>query len=129
MLLCYPILKIRALLDTGAESSYASAKLINALDVKPTETKTKRIEMMLGSMTTKVELYGLDVKSMCGDFTMAVTVSKVDKPERMMLANPRYNELKKRYPHLSGVDLDDTDTKPQLPVHLVLGTSECKNQN
>jgi len=45
-------IKTRALLDTGAGSSYASAQLINALRIKPAEIQTKRIEMMLGFMTT-----------------------------------------------------------------------------
>jgi hypothetical protein len=40
-------IKTHALLDTGASSSYASTKLINALKKKPKEVKTKRIEMTL----------------------------------------------------------------------------------
>ena len=54
-------IKTRALLDTGAGSSYASTKLINALHMKPAETQTKQIEMILGSMTTDVEIYNVSV--------------------------------------------------------------------
>ena len=54
-------IKTRALLDTGAGSSYASTKLINALHMKPTETQTKQIEMILGSMTTDVEISNVSV--------------------------------------------------------------------
>lgn len=117
-------IKTRALLDTGAESSYASAQLINALHIKPAEIQTKRIEMMLGSMTTKVEMYDVNMTSVSGDFSMGVTVSKVDKPELMTLENPKYEELMKRYTHVHGVYMDDKDTKPQLPIHLVLGAYE-----
>ena len=117
-------IKTRALLDTGAGSSYASAQLINALHIKPAEIQTQRIEMMLGSMTTKVEMHGVNVASISGDFSMGVTVSKVDKPELMTLENPKYEELMEKYTHLSGVHMDDNDTKPQLPIHLVLGASE-----
>ncbi|XP_078368252.1 uncharacterized protein LOC144652094 [Oculina patagonica] len=117
-------IKTRALLDTGAGSSYASARLINALHTKPAETQTKQIEMMLGSMTTKVEMYNVNVTSLSGDFSMSVTVSKVDKPELMTLENPKYEELTKRYTHLSDVYMDDKDGKPKLPIHLVLGASE-----
>ena len=60
----YPIIlveidgiKTHALLDTGAGSSYASNKLINLLNKRPKETLTKRIDMMLGSSTTNVEIY------------------------------------------------------------------------
>lgn len=66
-------IKTRALLDTGAGSSYASAQLISALRIKPAEIQTKRIEMMLGSMTTKVEMYDVNVTSLGGDFSMGVT--------------------------------------------------------
>lgn len=117
-------IKTRALLDCGAGSSYASARLINALHMKPTETQTKQIEMMLGSVTTKVEMYNVNVTSISGDFSMSVTVSKVDKTELMMLENPKYEEFMKKYTHLSGVYMDDKDTKPQLPIHLVLGASK-----
>lgn len=93
-------IKTRALLDTGAGSSYASAQLINAFLIKTAEIQTKRIEMMLGSMTTKVELYEVNVTSIRGDFSMGVTVSKVDKPELMTLENPKYEELMEKYTHL-----------------------------
>ena len=69
-------IKTRALLDTGAGSSYASAQLITALHKRPAETQTKRIEMMLGSMTIKVEMYNVTVTSITGDFSMSVTVSE-----------------------------------------------------
>ena len=74
-------IKTRALLDTGAGSSYASAKLIDALHKQPAETKTKRIEMMLGSTTTKVQIYKVNIKSVDGDFSMDINVTKVDKPQ------------------------------------------------
>ena len=67
-------IKTRALLNTGAGSSYASAKLVNTLREKPAEIKTKKIEMMLGSMTTKVELYDDNVKSINGDFSLNISV-------------------------------------------------------
>lgn len=53
---------------------------MKALRKQPAETQTKRIEMMLGSMTTKVEMYNVTVSSLTGDFSMGVTVSKVNKP-------------------------------------------------
>lgn len=51
-----------------------------------------------------------------------MTVSKVDKPELMLLQNPKYEELKRKYQHL--VRMDDEGSKPLLPVHLLLGASE-----
>lgn len=79
---------------------------------------------MLGSMITKVELYNVTVTSITGQFSMSVTISKVDKSELIMLENLKYEDLINKYTHLSGVHMDDNDTKPQLPIHLVLGASE-----
>ena len=80
--------------------------------------------MILGSMTTNVEMCNVSMTSINGDFKMSVTVSKVDKPELMMLENPKNEELMEKYTYFSGVYMDDMDTKPHLPVHLVLGASE-----
>ncbi len=120
-------IKTRALLDTGSGSCYASSKLIDALDKKPKEIQTKRIEMMLGSTTTSVEIYPATVKSIDGQFTMEVELSKVHKPQLMEIDNPRYEELLSKYNHLKGVKVDDLDDKPQLPVHVVLGVNEYAN--
>ena len=60
-------IRTRALLDTGAGSSYASQKLIDALQKKPKEVRTKQIEMMMGSTTMKVaEIYSANLKSTDG---------------------------------------------------------------
>ena len=74
---------------------------------------------MLGSITAQVELYNVTVTSVTDDFSMSVTVSKVDKPELMTLENPKYEELINKYTHLSGVHMDDSDTKPQRNVQSI----------
>ena len=63
---------------------------------------------MLGSRTTKVEIYNVNIRSVKGDFNIDCTVSKV----------------KTKYSHLNGVHVDDDDTNSSLPVHLVLGASD-----
>ena len=117
-------IKTRALLDTGAGSSYASAKLISALRKRPVETKPKTIEMMIGSSTTRIEIYNAEVKSIDGKFKMNVSLTKVHKPELVRIENPKCKELISRYSHLEGVHMNDDDTKSQLPIHLVLGAAE-----
>ena len=39
--------KCRALIDSGTGSSYVSAKLIETLKIKPSETKRQRIDMLM----------------------------------------------------------------------------------
>lgn len=46
-----------ALTDTGAGSSYASAKRLDLLTKKLCETKTKHVDMLISSQVTKLEVY------------------------------------------------------------------------
>ena len=55
---------------------------------------------------------------------MEADVTKVEKPQLMMLDNPRYRKLLEKHPHLKGVTMNDTDERPCLPVHIILGNSE-----
>ena len=45
---------------------------------------------MLGSTTTRVEIYAVNIKSLDQKFELETEVSKVDKPELMKLSNPNY---------------------------------------
>ena len=69
----------RALLDTGAGSSYPSDALLRLLSKRKPRKETRRIEMMLGALTKQVELSTISVKALDGRFQMNVTVTKVDK--------------------------------------------------
>ena len=114
----------RALIDSGAGSSYASAKLIHALNVKPVEVQTKQIEMLLCTKQVRLESYQLEIESTNYDFKMKTNLIKVNKSELLSLDNPRYEELIHKYSHLKGVTITDRDNKPQFPVHIVLGSGE-----
>ena len=78
--------KCRALLDTGAGSSYASAALLDRLRIQPHQHEVRQIEMMLGTVTKNVEIFKVQVSSMKGDFSLVTEVTKVDK--RQLLALP-----------------------------------------
>ena len=71
----------RALIDTGAGSSYASGKLIDLLKKKPCETKTRRVNMLISSQVTKLDMYDTLVESLDGNFSMSVKLAKVHKRE------------------------------------------------
>ena len=122
-------IKVRALLDTGSGSSYASAALIDQLSKRPTRTEHKRIDMMMCSTTQKIEVYNVNVSSITGKFAMETEVNKVDKGVLLSVPNPRYAEKINQYPHLEGVVMDDKDSKPVLPIHLILGASEYSHKN
>ena len=118
-------IKTHALLDTGASSSYASAKLIEILHKKPKQVKTRRVDMMLSSTTTKVEIYSANLQSVDGKFNMEIELSKVHKPQILMINNPNFKGLCDTYTHLEGVKVnEDPANRDQIPIHVVLGASE-----
>ena len=57
-------IKCRALLATGAGSSYASAALVERLNKRPTHVEHKQIEMMLCSTFQKVQSYTVKVATL-----------------------------------------------------------------
>jgi hypothetical protein len=99
----------RALLDTGAGSSYASAALLDQIKTCPVRKEVRRIEMMM------------DVMSLSDQINLRTEVTKVNCGMLLTLDNPNYPDLIKQYDHLNGVTMNDTDTKQELPVHLILG--------
>ena len=71
----FPVLNVkvngitcRALIDSGAGSSYASAKLVNLLGIGPSETKTRRVDMLMSSRLTKLETYDTVIGSIDGSY-------------------------------------------------------------
>ena len=77
--------KCRALLDTGAGSSYASSTLLNCLHLRPIRQQFKRIEMMFGTSNKAIDIYGLQIRSVDGKFTLEAEVNKVDRKELLTL--------------------------------------------
>ena len=59
-------IKCRALLDTGVGSSYISSSLANRLKKNPSQKKYKQMETMLHTLTTKVEVYEVEVLNLKG---------------------------------------------------------------
>ena len=66
----------------------------------------------------------IDITDVNRKFSMPVEFTRVDKGELLFLDNPKYQEMIARYPQLSGVAMNDLDTKRRLPVHLILGAGE-----
>ena len=67
----------RALLDTGAGSSYASATLIERLNRKP-DHKEYRKTVMMSSTSQKIEMCNVLSSSIKGNFSLPTTLSEVD---------------------------------------------------
>ena len=107
----------RALLDTGAGSSYASATLTERINQQPIRNNYKRIEMMLHTTTKTVDIFQVQISSLDGRFIINTEVNQVERPTLLSLPNPRYEGLLNRYSHLKNVKLEDKDTKDFLLIH------------
>jgi hypothetical protein len=114
----------RALLDTGAGSSYASAGLLDRLPKRSQTKEVRKIEMMLGSTTREVTLSTMGVASIDGKEKLRVEVTKVERGNLFTVDNPQYTKLIQSFKHLERITMIDNDPKPFLPVHLILGASD-----
>ena len=106
--------KCRALLDTGAGSSYASSTLLDRLYFRPLRQQFKCIEMMFGTSNKAVDIYGLQIRSVDGKFTLEAEVNKVDRKELLTLENPKCAEIVAQFSHLKGVTTNDNDEKHSM---------------
>ena len=65
-------IRCRALTDSGAGSSYISAKLVQLIGAKPTQVQTRTVEMLLTSKAERLEIYDLEFRSVNDQFSMPV---------------------------------------------------------
>ena len=82
-------IRCRALLDTRAGSSYASAALISKLYRKPDRREYKRIQMITWT-SQKIEMYKVQVSNIKGVFSFPTTVSKMDKGTLLTIPNSKW---------------------------------------
>ena len=130
-LITYPVLVIeveglkrRALIDTGAGSSYVSSNLINKINKKPIRRESKRIETLMHSVVKKTEIYQLEIGYINQEFKIGIEINKSEKGVLLELPNPNYPEIQKSYNHLKDITINDSDTKKELPVHVILGAGD-----
>ena len=80
--------------------------------------------MMMHTTMRKIQIYNLKISNCEEDFELCTDVSKVEKNVLLSLANLNYEGMIRKFSHLKGIKMTETDTKSELPVHLVLGASE-----
>ena len=116
--------KHRATECRGAGTSYASKTLLDLIKIKPVRKETRRIDMMMQSVTRRIEVYNVNIASIDEKFNLQAFVSKVDKEILLSLPNPKYDSMISKFEHLKGMNMDEKEKKPSLPIHLILGNSE-----
>ena len=63
-------IKCRALLDTGAASSYISSTIVCKLNKHPVRRDTKKIEMMLYATNSRLSFYNVTIKNLEDEFKL-----------------------------------------------------------
>ena len=116
--------KFRSLLDSGASHSYTSSTAINLIKAKAKSTSLRKIAMLTGVETRSVQVFEVVMRSVTGDFTLKVNVTKIENGELLTLDNPRYSDLLNNHPYLRGVAMEISDTKAHLPAHLIIGAND-----
>ena len=84
----------------------------------------RQIAMLTGVETRTMQVFEVVVRSVIGDFTLNVYVTKIEKRELLTLDNPRYSDLLNNHLHLRGVTMEDSDTKARLPMHVIIGAND-----
>ena len=118
----------RALLDTGAGSSYASSALLEKLNIQSVRKETNRIEMMMHSTVRETNVFEDEIKDLSGSFQFKSEVSKVERETLLSLPNPNYEAVLKQHQDLRNI-MNDMDKKIELPIHLVFGASDYTKIN
>ena len=116
--------KCRALLDTGSGSSYISESFIDLLRINKVRKEYKTIETLTNSTTKKLKIYNLKVENLDENFSFQTELNKLEREVLITLPNPKYNEMIETYDHLKGIKMNERDTKPELPIHVILGASD-----
>ena len=97
---------------------------MDALQLQPVEKKTSRIDMLMTSKVAQLEIYKVKVQALDSDYELETKLTKVNKSELLFVENPKYNNLLQKYHHLKEVNLNETETKKSLPIHVALGSGE-----
>ena len=79
---------------------------------------------MMSSATKRIEAYYFEASNTKRTFSLKVDVTKVEKGKLLSLPYPKYKETISKFEHFRGIVIEDTDEKEELPVHMIIGTSE-----
>ena len=80
--------------------------------------------MMKSTKIAKIENYNLMMESKDQTFSLNLDVSKVERKELLVLPNPNYGEMTKKFSRLKGVYMEEKSEKEALPIHLIIGASD-----
>ena len=80
--------------------------------------------MLMTSQTARLQVYQAKLQALDTNYELDVNLRKVNKSQLLFVDNPHYESILKKFQHLKDAKLNETDTKPSLPIHIVLGSGE-----
>ena len=80
--------------------------------------------MMLYTTNSKSSIYNVTIKNLEDEFEFTTEVNAVDKDVLLNVPNPDYGTILTKYPHLTGIKINENQTKATLPIHVILGASD-----
>ena len=97
---------------------------MDRLNLKPSRTPTRQIQTIVRTVSKQTETYNVEVSDIKGNNTIPLSGTRVDRAELLSVENPNYKEMINKNRDLKGVNIEDTDTKSLLPIHVILGASD-----
>ena len=105
-------------------ASHMSASLVNKLSKQPVRREPKKIEMMLYTATSTINIYDVKIENLQNDFQLKTELNAVDKAMLLTVPNPRCKSMLSDHHYLKDVKVDEFQTKAVSPIHVILGASD-----
>ena len=66
----------------------------------------------------------MTIKNLEDEFEFTTETNAVDKDVLLNVPNPDYGTMLTKYPHLTGIKMNENQTKATLPIHVILGAGD-----
>ena len=117
----YPVVIISV---DGIKCSYISSIIVSKLNKQPVRRNTKKIEMMLYTANRKLSVYNVTIKNLEDKLQFTTEIKAVDKDVLLNVLNLAYRTMLTKYLHLTGIKMNENQTKATLPIHVILGAND-----
>ena len=93
---------------------------MSKLNKQPVRRGTKKIEMMLYTTNNKLSIYYVTIKNLEDDFKFTKETNAINKDVLLNMPNPDYGRVLTKYFHLTGIKMNENQTKATVPIHAIL---------
>ena len=80
--------------------------------------------MMLYTANRKLSVYNVTIKNLEDKLQFTTEIKAVDKDVLLNVLNLAYRTMLTKYLHLTGIKMNENQTKATLPIHVILGAND-----